>query len=193
GELHVAPIATRFLRSHPRLRINLMLLDRVVDLVEEGFDLGVRIGALRDSTLVAQQVGSIRRVVVASPALLRRHGAPSHPRELADAPCIRFNEPELGQWIFREAGKPIAVKIEGSLQCNLAAPVLEACAAGLGFARCLSYQAAALVKAKRLRIVLADFEPAPSPLSITYPSARLLPTRTRAFVDALRSDLAATL
>lgn len=191
GELHVAPAVTRFLRSHPKLRINLMLLDRVVDLVEEGFDLSVRIGALRDSTLVAQRIGRIRRVVVASPALLRRHGVPSHPRELANAPCIRFNDPELGQWTFHENGKPIAIKVQGALQCNLAAPILEACAAGLGFARCLSYQAAPLLKARRLRIVLAQFEFEPSPLSITYPSARLLPTRTRAFIDALRTDLGA--
>ncbi len=191
GELHVAPVVTRFLRSHPKLRINLMLLDRVVDLVEEGFDLGVRIGTLRDSTLVAQGVGRIRRVVVARPALLRRHGIPSHPRELADAPCIRFNGMETDQWIFRENGRQFAVGVQGSLQCNLAAPMLEACAAGLGFARCLSYQAAALLQAKRLRIVLADFELEPSPLSITYPSARLLPARTRAFIDTLRTELAA--
>src|SRR5690606_19551369 len=105
GELHVAPVVTRFLRTHPKLRINLMLLDRVVDLVEEGFDMGVRIGKLRDSTLVAQGVGRIRRVVVASPALLRRHGTPSHPRELADAPCIRFNGVETDQWAFRENGR----------------------------------------------------------------------------------------
>lgn len=193
GELHVAPVVTRFLRSHPQLRINLMLLDRVVDLVEEGFDLGVRIGTLRDSTLVAQGVGRIRRVVVASPALLRRHGVPAHPRELADVPCVRFNDPELGQWTFRENGKPFAVKVQGPLRCNLAAPVLEACAAGVGFARCLSYQAAALVRAKRLRIVLADFELAPSPLSIAYPSARLLPVRTRAFIETLRTELVAAL
>ena len=189
GQVHVAPAITRFLQQHPKMRVNLVLLDRVVNLVEEGLDVGVRIGPLHDSTLIAQPVGAIRRVVVASPALLRRVGTPRHPRELADAPCLRFNGSDGGHWSFRENGRQFTVAIAGPLECNLSAPLLEACAAGLGFAHCLQYQAAALLQARRLRIVLADHEVLPWPVSLTYPSTRLLPARTRGFIEWMKREL----
>ena len=193
GQYHVAPAVTRFLQRHPQMQIRLVLLDRVVNLVEEGLDVGVRIGPLRDSTLVARAVGHIRRVVVASPAFLRRHGTPAHPRELAGAPCLRFDGTDGSHWPFREQSRSFNVTVRGPLECNLAAPMLEACAAGLGFGRGLSYQAAPLLKARRLRIVLADYELEPWPVHITYASARLLPSRTRAFVDWMRDALPAAL
>jgi len=189
GQYHVAPVITRLLKRYPQMRVNLVLLDRVVNLVEEGLDVGVRIGHLQDSTLVARAIGKIRRVVVASPAFLRRHGTPAHPRELSAAPCVRFNGVDGGQWNFREGARAFTVKVQGPFECNLAAPMLEACAAGLGFGRCLSYQAAALLQAKRLRIVLAQYEVEPWPVNITYPSARLLPSRTRTFIEWLAQEL----
>jgi DNA-binding transcriptional LysR family regulator len=189
GQYRVAPAVTRFLQRYPRMRINLVLLDRVVNLVEEGLDVGVRIGHLQDSTVVARGVGRIRHVVVASPALLRRLGTPKHPRELARLPCLRFSATEGGPWAFREAGRAFTIGVQGPLDCNLAAPILEACAAGLGFVRCLSYQAALLLAAKRLRIVLADYEVEPWPVSLTYPSARLLPSRTKVFIEWMVGEL----
>ena len=137
GQYHVAPAVTRFLQRYPKMRIYLVLIDRVVNLVEEGLDVGVRIGRLQDSTLVARGVGRIRHVVVASPTLLRRLGTPKHPRELARLPCLCFSATEGGPWAFREAGRAFTVGVQGPLDCNLAAPMLEACAAGLGFVRCL--------------------------------------------------------
>lgn len=193
GQYHVAPAVTRFLQRHPKARVTLVLLDRVVNLVEEGLDVGVRIGRLNDSTLVAQRAGAIRRVVVASPAFLRRHGTPAHPRELARAPCIRFSGVDGDRWAFREGEREFGVTVHGPLDCNIAAPMLDACAEGLGFGRCLSYQAEPLLRAKRLRVVLARYEVEPWPVNITYPSARLLPSRTRAFVDWMREALAAAL
>jgi len=193
GERHVAPAVTRFLQRHPQMRVKLVLLDRIVNLVEEGLDLGVRIGHLQDSTLVAQAVGRVRRVVVASPALLRRHGTPQHPRELAAAPCVHGSGTVGNAWTFRDkdGGRSFRVAVQGSLECNLVAPLLDACAAGLGFAQCLSYQAAPLVQARRLRIVLAGYEVEPWPVSLTYPSARLLPSRARVFIDWMRGALSA--
>lgn len=189
GQYHVAPAVTRYLQQHPRMRIDLVLLDRVVNLVEEGLDVGVRIGPLHDSSLIAQPVGAIRRVVLASPALLRRRGTPRHPRELADAPCLRFNGSNGSHWSFRDQGRRLSVPVSGPLDSNLNAPLLDACAAGLGFAHCLLYQAAALVKARRLRIVLADYEAEPWPVSLVYPSARWMPSRTRSFIDWMKRDL----
>jgi DNA-binding transcriptional LysR family regulator len=189
GQLHVAPAVTRFLQQHPAMRVQLTLLDRVVNLVEEGLDVGIRIGHLQDSTLVAQGVGEIRRVVVASPALLRRHGMPAHPRELAAAPCLCFSGLDGRRWLFREGGRSFGVMVNGPMESNLAAPILDACVAGLGFARCLSYQAEPLLRARRLRPVLADYEGEPWPVHITYPSARLLPWRTRVFIDWIKRAL----
>lgn len=192
GQRHVAPAVTAFLARYPQTRVNLVLVDRVVNLVEEGLDLGVRIGPLQDSTLVAQAVGSVRRVVVASPALLRRNGTPKHPQELAALPCVHGSGADGNRWRFREgaAGRPFAVPVQGRLECNLVAPLLEACAAGLGFARCLSYQSAPYIAGKRLKIVLAAYEPEPWPISLTYPSSRLLPARARVFIDWMKRELA---
>lgn len=191
--MHVAPIVQRFLAQHPRMRVQLLLLDRVVNLVEEGIDAGVRIGHLDDSSLVAQPVGAIRRVVVASPEFLARHGRPAHPRALASAPCLRFSGLDGVQWAFRDEGRPLQVAVQGPFECNLGAPMLEACAAGLGYARCLAYQAAPLLAAGRLEIVLDGFEVAPWPVHLVRPGARLLARRTRAFIDVLRPALQAAL
>jgi len=191
GQYHVAPAVTRFLMRHPQMRVNLTLLDRVVNLVEEGMDVGVRIGHLQDSTLVAQHVGRIRRVVVASPAFLKRVGVPRHPRDLVQHPCLCFNATDGNRWLFREkgGGRGFHVDVQGPLECNLAAPMLQACAEGLGFGRCLSYQAAALLRDKKLRVVLAEWEVEPWPVHLTYASARLLPSRTRAFVEWMKAEL----
>lgn len=189
GQMHVAPVVQQFVQRHPQVRVNLALLDRVVNLVEEGLDVGVRIGPLGDSTLVAQQLGPMRRIVVASPAFLRRQGVPRHPDELREAPCIHNNGPEGHLWPFSDGGRAFMVAVRGPLQSNLSAPMIDACAAGLGFARALHYQAEPLLRAKKLRIVLADFETEPWPVHVTYPSARLLNVRTRLFVEALKSAL----
>lgn len=192
GQHHVAPAVAGFLQRYPQTHVNLVLLDRVVNLVEEGLDLGVRIGPLQDSTLVAQAVGSVRRVIVASPALLRRLGTPQHPQELATLPCVHGSGPDGNRWSFREggAGRPFAVPVQGRFECNLVAPLLDACAAGLGFVRCFSYQCAPYIAAKRLKIVLAGHEPEPWPISLTYPSSRLLPARARVFIDWMKQELA---
>jgi DNA-binding transcriptional LysR family regulator len=193
GQRHVAPAVQLFVRRYPQVRVNLVLLDRVVNLVEEGLDVGVRIGPLADSSLVAQQVGRMRRIVVASPGFLRRQGLPQHPKELAALPCLRFNGSDGGLWLFNEGGREFQVSVQGRIECNLSAPMLEACAAGLGLARCLHYQAQPLLQARRLRIVLAGFEVEPWPVQITYPTARQLSTRTRVFIDLLKAELTAVL
>lgn len=182
GQLHVAPVISRFLRRHPRVHVHALLLDRVVDLLDEGIDVGIRIGQLKDSSLVARPLGSVRRVVVASPALLRRHGVPKHPRELLDANCLRFSGNALG-WTLYQDGAPFKLPVRGNLRFNHVAPLLDACAAGIGFGVFMSYQVAAYVERKALRVVLAEFEPPPQPVQVVYPQARLLPARARLFID----------
>lgn len=189
GQMYVAPAVTRFVQAHPGIRCTTMLLDRMVNLLEEGLDLGVRIGRLEDSSLVAQPLGEIRRVVVATPALLRREGVPRHPRDLLRSNCVRVLSPRAAWGDFQEEGRVFQVPVGGNLEFNHVWPAVQACAAGAGFGLFFSYQVAPLVARKQLRIVLERFELPPRPISIVYPHARLLPARTRAFIDHLRADL----
>ena len=191
GQVYVAPAATRFVQRHDRVRCKLLFSDQVVDLLEKGIDVAIRIGHLADSSLVAHQVTRISRVVVASPAYLRAHGVPKHPRELSRANCICFPGPAGSPWAFREGTRDLTVPVSGNLELNHAAPAAEACAAGLGFGRFISYQVMPYVAQKRLRIVLAEFQVPPLPLSIVYPHASLLPARTRLFVEWMKKELKA--
>jgi len=190
GHWHVAPAITDFVLSHPHIEVELLLLDRVVDMVEEGIHVGVRIGRLPDSSMVAVPVGEVRRVVVASPELIERDGVPSHPAELAARDCVGHpGTAPAGRWGFREAGRDLSVRVPMRFTCNLVSAVVDACAAGLGFGCFLSYQVEPHVRDGRLRVLLEDFEPAPLPVQIVYPDARLMSSRLRAFVDALRDHL----
>ncbi len=192
GQMHVAPAVSEFLRRFEEVQVELLLLDRVVNLVEEGIDLAVRIAHLPDSTMVAVPVGRVRRVVCASPALLRTEGIPAHPRELSEHPCVRFRGINPGDsWAFQDAGREISVRTRGNFICNQAAAAAQACAEGLGFGMFLSYQVEPLVRAKRLDVVLVDFEPPPLPVNLVYPEARLISTRLRALLDWLKQTLGA--
>ena len=190
GQLHVAPAVTGFLRRYPRVRVELLLLDRVVHLIEEGIDVAIRIGPLADSSMIAVPVGHVRRVVCASPELLERVGTPGRPEALADQPCVRFRGLVPGSaWHFREGRRDLPVHVEGPFTCNQAAAAVDACAAGLGFGLFLSYQVEPFVRAGTLRVVLSDFEPPKLPVSVVYPDARLMSTRLRAFVDWMKQSL----
>ncbi len=190
GQRHVAPLVATFLEAHSRVRVELLLLDRVVNLVEEGLDLGVRIGALDDSTMIAMPVGRMRRVVVASPALLDAHRIPTHPSELADLPCVAFRGLAAGaRWSFREQDRDLTISVDGSFGCNQVRACVEACARGLGFGQFLAYQVDAEVREGALRIVLAEHEVAPLPVSLVTPHARLMTPRLRVFVDWLKAGL----
>ncbi|MDP2017016.1 LysR family transcriptional regulator [Hydrogenophaga sp.] len=189
GQMHVAPIVTRFVQQHRQMRCRVMLMDRVVNLLEEAIDVGIRIAHLEDSSLVALPLGEIRRVVVASPAFLHEHGLPAHPNDLLKANCVRLvgHAPTWGT--FRDGGKPLKLSVSGNLEFNHIAPAVQACAAGAGFGQFLSYQVAPLLKTGELQTVLENFEDAPRPIHVVYPHARLLPARTRAFIDFIRQEL----
>lgn len=189
GQMYVAPAVTRFVQQYPGMRCTMLLLDRVANLLEEGLDVGVRIGRLEDSSLVAQPLGEIRRVVVAAPAHLRRHGLPAHPRDLLQANCVRVLAARATWGDFQENGRVFQVPVTGNLEFNHVWPAVQACVEGAGFGMFFSYQVAPLVAQKKLRIVLEAFELPPRPISIVYPHARLLPARTRAFIDFMRQEI----
>jgi DNA-binding transcriptional LysR family regulator len=191
GQMHVAPSVTRFVKEHEKIRCTMVLLDRVVNLLDEGIDVGIRIGHLEDSSLVAVPIGKIRRVVVAHPAYLRKHGTPRHPRELQRVNCIRTMGGSPGWGDFQENGRAFRVPVGGNLEFNHVLPAVQACADGAGFGMFFSYQVAPFIAHKRLKVVLEKFERPPRPIQLVYPHARLLPARTRAFIDWIRGDLTA--
>ena len=189
GQMHVAPAVTRFVQHHDKMRCSMVLLDRVVNLLEEGIDVGIRIGEPEDSSLVAQNVGHIRRMVVASPAWLRRHGVPRHPKDLLKANCVRVTDHVPTWGPFNDNGRALRLAVSGNLEFNQIAPAVAACAAGAGLGSFYSYQVAPFLKAKQLRTVLEDFEPPPRPINVIYPHARLLPMRTRVFIEWMKTEL----
>ena len=164
-------------------------IDRVVNLLEEGMDIGVRIGLLDDSSLIARPVGQVQRMVVASPAYLHRVGIPDHPRQLQHAQCLGFLSTGPLWWRFAEAGRSFSVPVSGALEFNHIAPAIDACIAGMGFATFLSYQVADALAAGQLTPVLRAFELPPRPVNLVYPHARLLPARVRRALDWLEADL----
>ncbi|MET3498098.1 LysR family transcriptional regulator [Variovorax boronicumulans] len=188
GHMYVAPAITRFMQRYDQVRCSVLLHDRTVNLLEEGIDVGIRISPLADSSLVAQTLGTVRRVVAASPDYLARHGTPRHPRELDGAPCVRGHVDGPTPWTFHEGGKTLSVTPQSRLAFNHLAPAIEACAAGMGFGSFFSYQVLPHVAQGRLALVLEDFEPPPRPVSVIYPNARLLPARTRAFIDWMKAE-----
>ncbi|MBV5291675.1 MAG: LysR family transcriptional regulator [Curvibacter lanceolatus] len=190
GQLHVAPAVTRFVQQHPQLQCRVVLLDRVVNLLEEGFDMGLRIGHLDDSSLVARALGEVRRPVVASPAYLARVGQPQHPRDLQQANCIHRIDGRNAWGPFQEHGRLFDVEVSGQLAFNHNAPAVAACVLGGGFGQFFSYQVAAELQRGELVEVLQDFQGPPTPVQVVYPHARLLPVRARLFIDWMRQELA---
>lgn len=188
GHMYVAPAIVRFMQRHEKVRCSVRLYDRTVNLLEEGIDVGIRISPLEDSSLVAQTLGTIRRVLVASPNYLARHGTPRHPRDLNGAPCVRGRVDAPAQWQFRDGSKTISVAPDNRLEFNHLAPAIESCAAGMGFGTFFSYQVMPHVAQGRLKLVLENFEPPPRPVSVIYPNARLLPARTRAFIEWMKME-----
>jgi DNA-binding transcriptional LysR family regulator len=188
GRLHVLPVASEFLKAYPEIDIRLMLADRPVNLLEDHVHVAVRIGELPDSNLIASRIGTIRRVVCAGPAYLAAHGTPRHPEELGAAhgvhDCITF-EPLMAPqaWRFVVGKSELPVPIRSRLVVNTAEAAVDAAVAGLGITRVLSYQAAAAIRAGDLVVVLAEFEPAPWPVSLVYAGGGFLPLKLRAFVD----------
>lgn len=194
GRSHVMPVLAAFLREQPRIDAALVLLDRVANLVEEGFDLAVRIAELPDSTLVARHLGEVRRLLVASPAYLERRGVPRQPGELAQHEVIgsgfMFSG---GEWHFDEQGRSRSVGLASRLVVNDALAAIMAAERGEGIAGALSYMVAPQRAAGELIAVLEEFTPPALPVHLVYPTSRLLAAKVRAFVDFAAPRLARAL
>lgn len=184
GRMHVAPVLLDFLDRHPQVRVRALFVDRVVDLMEEGLDVAVRIAHLPDSSLTAVRVGAVRHVICASPRYLRSRGTPRTPADLARHDAILFSQSAAPQdWIFASATGTVPARPRAQLAVNTADVAIAAAVAGHGLTGVLSYQIASELKAGRLKIVLADFEPAPLPIHVVHVAGRRASARVRALVD----------
>ena len=191
GELHVAPAVLGFLAQYSQMSVDLMLSDRNIDMIEEGVDLAIRIGALSDSSMIAVRIGGMRRVVCGSKGLVARTGAPAEPAELGIRPCIRMqNIPRQETvWTFGAGSRSEQIRIDGPFGCNQVSTATRACAAGVGFGRFFYYQVQEMIADGTLVTVLEDQEPEPVPVSLVYPGGRLVSARQRAMIDWLSASL----
>jgi DNA-binding transcriptional LysR family regulator len=190
GRIHVTPVLLDFLAAHPQVSARSFFADHIVHLLDEGFDVAVRIAQLPDSGLTAVRVGQVRRVIVASPDYLAAQGVPRTPSDLAQHRAIGFavNGSAFAPWALYPPGKKskgerAIVQPRMQLAANTSEMGIAAALAGRGLARALSYQVAPEVQAGRLRIVLADHEPPPIPVQLVYVDGRQAAAKVKAFVE----------
>ncbi len=188
GRQHVSPLLPKFLARHPKLRLSVHLSDQVVDLVSEGFDLAIRIGAMEDSQLVARRIAANRRVLCASPDYLRRRGQLKVPRDLQDHECLLLfgSSGRQDVWRLHDAqGKEMPVRVQGRFESNLGELLRDASVAGEGIAIQSLWHVADDLRTGRLQVVLPDFPLTTTAISAVMPQRRQVPPRVRAFVDFL--------
>lgn len=192
GRLHVLPIVADFLAAFPQIDIRLVLADRNVDLVDDHVDMAVRIGRLPDSSMVATQVGLLRTVACASPALLAAHGVPCAPEDLARLPCIAVDTPmPAPSWRFRDpgSGAPREVAVHPRLTVTHPEAAADAARQGVGVVRLLHYQVADALRSGALQPVLEVYEPAPVPVHLVHAARGQMPLKMRRFLDAAAPQL----
>lgn len=184
--VHMAPAVADFLTRYPDIEIDIDLNDRYVDLVDEGYDLAVRIGRLRDSSLIAKRLAPNRRAICASPAYLEKHGIPARPQDLADHNCLIYtNVPLAEQWQFRVDGQIQSVRVSGSLRSNNGDMLLAGAIAGAGVVVLPTFICGEALHSGALREVLAEFDGTDSSVFAVYPQNRHLSPKVRVFVDFL--------
>jgi DNA-binding transcriptional LysR family regulator len=191
GRLHILPLVRSFLDDYPQVDVRLLLLDRVVSLVDEGLDLGIRIGQLPDSTLHAARVGQVRRVVCASPQYIGHRGVPATPRDLGNHSVIACTAvtPVPERWSFHRPSGVTSVTVAPRLVVNTTEAAVDAALDDLGLTCVLSYQAEAHAAAGRLQTVLVEYEPPPVPIHIVHPEGRHLSPKVRLFLDHVAERL----
>lgn len=194
GRLYISPLLPEFLALHPGVRVSVDLNDVMVDLVSAGMDMAIRIGTLDDSSLVARQLASNRRLLCASPDYLRRHGAPKTPADLAAHECLLLvgSQGRQDTWRLWDGDREVAVRVAGRIESNQGELLRDAAIAGLGIALHSSWHVNEDLRAGRLQVVLPDYPLPDSGIHAVMPQRRLVPPRVRAFVEFLAEKLDGT-
>ena len=188
GSQYISPLLPEFLARHPRVKLSVNLDDQIVDLVGSGFDLGIRVGALGDSGLVARQLASNQRVLCASPAYLQRHGMPRTPAELTAHECLLLVGSQGRQDVWHlsdRKGREIAQRVHGRFESNQGIMLRDAVMAGLGIAMHSVWHVHEQLRSGQLKVLLPDYPIAATGIHAVMPQRRLVPPRVRAFVDFL--------
>lgn len=193
GGMFVTPIVTEYLRRYSQVTASCMFLDRVVNMVDEGADVAIRIGELPDSSMQAVRVGQVRRVVCASPAYLKAHGTPLKPDDLHQHAIVSANSVAPNpEWRLVENGATRSVRLQARMTTTTNDSAVAAVVGGFGLTRLLSYQVAEHLRARRLKTVLSEFELEPLPVHVVHREGRQASHRVRAFIDLaierLKSD-----
>jgi DNA-binding transcriptional LysR family regulator len=193
GAKFVMPIVTGYLQAYPDVSATCLFLDRIVNMLDEGVDVAVRIGELPDSSMQAIRVGQVRRVICASPAYLKKHGVPKTPEDLQKHNIVSASSvTPTPEWRLMKNGVPHSVKLQPRLSTSTNDAAVNAAVAGFGLARLLSYQVADQLLDKRLKIVLEAFEPVALPVHVVHREGRHATQKARAFLDMaiarLRAD-----
>ena len=188
--LFIVPMLPAFLAAHPRVEVEIELADRIVDLIEEGYDLAIRIGPLADSPLKAWLLMKSRHVFFASPGYLAEHGRPRHPADLAQHECIiRTASSSANAWPFKINGRMKSVGVNGRFRTSGVPAINAAAVLGLGIGSGPLWQVRSLVDRGELELVLTRFEPQPIPIHALWPATKVLPARTQLFIDFLAAHL----
>ncbi|WP_110708156.1 LysR family transcriptional regulator [Salinicola sp. CR57] len=183
GRIHVAPLLTEFLDQHPRIRADVLMVDRIVNLVEEGLDIAVRIGHLPSSELSAVRIGQVRRVICGSPDYFATHGRPQTPSDLASHRVVASGAtPPLDEWRLGRDGTQ-SVRVNPRLTVSSLAAAIDIARRGWGLCRVLSYQVGPDIESGRLQTVLEEHEPAPLPVHLVHVEGRRAAAKVRAFID----------
>lgn len=182
GRLHMAPLIAEFLDAYPEVTAEMLLVDRTVSLVEEGYDVALRIGELPSSGLSAIRVGAVRRVVCGAPDYLARFGRPTAPADLAQTHRIIATGSALREWRFGRDRQTV-IRFQPRLTVNSVAASIEIARRGWGLCRVLSYQVAEDLRMGTLEAVLEEDEPEPWPVHLIHPQGRTAPAKLRAFMD----------
>lgn len=189
GRIHVTPLIAQYLDLHPDVSASVMMVDRVVNLVEEGLDIGVRIGTLPSSGLMAVKVGHVRQVVCGAPAYFAEHGTPQTPADLIHHKIVSAtSRTRHDAWRFGKA-RETSAKITPRLLVSSVAAATSLATSGWGLTRVLSYQIGPELLSGSLKIVLEDFEPAPLPIHLVHYEGRRVSTKLRSFLDFARDQL----
>jgi DNA-binding transcriptional LysR family regulator len=187
GRRLIAPLLAEFLRRHPAVSVDLMLVDRAVDMIEEDIHVALRVGVLPDSQLVARKLADLTMIVCAAPDYLQRRGVPQTPGDLSEHDCLVFSDvPGAAEWRFKAAGdKDCRIRVSGRLWINSLDALVLAAQDGAGIVRVPSWQVAAEIAAGRLQRILTAHERDPTPVHLLFPPSRLTSPKTRLFVDYL--------
>lgn len=192
GRMYVAPVLVDYLRRYPDVTVSALFLDRVVHLVEEGLDAGIRIGHLPDSSLQAIRVGQVRSVLCASPAYLKESGVPRTPEALREHVLVAASGlSPTSEWKFMRGAEAFSLKISPRLTVTTNDAAIEAALRGFGIARLLSYQVAPRLAAGELQVVLEEYEVPALPIHVIHREGRQSAAKVRSFVDMVVERLRA--